>query len=214
MVPALVLRRRNVRPTATALTEDQLLRLATALEAQLAAPAPPQPSVMQAFAYMRAFLLCFLVFLIPQRSQVLKSLRLGDTMTCGSDGVYKISSSPHATKNHMALEDYSLPPVVSGWCKTYLTHFRPVLLGSSTEYDHGWVFVTYSGAGPRKDIQRAVKTTVRELIGVEVSVHRPALRNKVNKDDIYIYIYILPARLYPHVLINWQRISPGQPTQI
>lgn len=119
---------------------------------------------------MGKLLVSFLTYLIPQRSQVLKSLRLGDQMVKDVDGLWTISSAGVKTKNNMVLAPYKLPRTVSTWCDNYIKVYRPILVGE--RLDHRYVFVTFLGDGPRTDIVALVASTVRTCLGVEVSPHK------------------------------------------
>lgn len=158
-------------PTTTALSSDQLLKLATCLEKALSAAPPALPSVTEAFAFMGHLIVAFLTYLLPQRSQVLKLLKLGDTMVKEADGVWAISAAAENTKNKMALASYRLPPLVSNWVDVYITCYRPILLTSQV-HDHRHVFVTFTGEGPRTDLHVLVKSVVRACLGVDISPHQ------------------------------------------
>lgn len=162
-------RRKQCVPQASALSSSQLLTLATAVDTLLSAPAPPVPTVQQAFTFMGNLLLGFLTFCLPQRTQILRNLRLEDTIVRTSTG-WAISSEGQPTKNNMPLAPYSLPPTVAAWVDKYVDVFRPVLLGEQP--DHRYLFVTYAGLGPRTDVCVLIKGLVQTHLGIEVSPHR------------------------------------------
>ena len=86
----------------------------------------------------------------------------------GDTACWSISASASSTKNKVELSQYQLPATFSAWVDTYISVYRPLLMG---EAKHDYLFVTTAGE-PRSDINAIVKNVVKRLINVEVSPHK------------------------------------------
>jgi hypothetical protein len=161
--------RKKKTPGPPALTPQQLQQLAQGLEAVLddSESFDPKPSMNQAFSYMTSLITALLVFVVPQRSQIIKSLRLGSTLCC-RENKWFISATEEMTKNRMNLVDYELPQKVGHWLQRYCDTFRPVLLGSK---ETDTVFLTTAGEA-RTDIHTCVKAVVKQHLNIEVTPHQ------------------------------------------
>jgi hypothetical protein len=155
-------------PTTAALSAPQVQQLASKLEEILDSSPTAEPT--QAFHYMGCLCVAFLTFVIPQRSQILKSLKIGETLVQQPDKRWRISAPSELTKNKMTLDDYELPAKFSVWLDKYINVYRPLLM--TNQQDHAHLFVT-TGGEPRTDINAIVKSVVKRLIDVDdVSPHQ------------------------------------------
>lgn len=120
-----------------------------------------------AWEYQKYLVTALHVFIPPQRTQVLRYLRLGSTLVL-DEKHWTMKNDPLHSKNPDVALALPLPEKLSMYMSFFVSHVRPLLTNG---YDHGYVFVNRDGTGPRKSIYKLVIQTVYALVKVKTNPH-------------------------------------------